>query len=70
LKSLGPLHQFLPDDLGATEWPDWCGSAVRTTDSHLLLLAQRHGLELATLDVGIPGAKLLTEFEVLKKQEG
>ena len=70
LKSLGPLHQFLPDDLGATVWPDWCGSAVRTTDAHLLLLAQRHGLELATLDAGIPSAKLLTESEVLKKQEG
>lgn len=58
LKSLGQLHQFLPDDLGATEWPDWCGSAARTTDAHLLLLAQRHGLELATLDAGIPGAML------------
>ncbi len=68
LNSLGPLHQFLPDDLGATEWPDGCGSAVRTTDTHLLLLAQQHGL--ATLDAGIPGTKLLTESEVLKKQEG
>ena len=56
LASLGSLHQFLADDLGATEWPDWCGSAVRTTDAHLLMLAQRHGLELATLDAGLPGA--------------
>jgi predicted nucleic acid-binding protein len=67
LNSLGPLHQFLPDDLDATEWPDSCGSAVRTTDAHLLLLAQRHGLELATLDAGIPGAKLLTESEALPR---
>ena len=60
LKSLGPRHEFLPDDLGGMEWPDWRGSAVRATDAHLLLLARRHGLELATLDAGIPGAKLLT----------
>ncbi len=60
LKSLGKLHQFLPDDLGATEWPSWCGSAARTTDAHLLMLALRHGLNLATLDAGIPGAMLLT----------
>lgn len=59
LKSLGKLHQFLPDDLGATEWPNWCGSAARTTDAHLLMLALRHGLNLATLDAGIPGAMLL-----------
>ena len=59
LKSLGPLHQFLPDDLGATEWPDWCGSAARTTDAHLLMFARRQGLDLVTLDAGIPGAMLL-----------
>jgi len=44
-----------------------CGSAVRTTDAHVVLLAQRHGLELATLDVCIPGAKLLTESAALRK---
>jgi hypothetical protein len=38
--------------------------------AHLLLLAQRHGLELATLDAGIAGAKLVTESEALRKQEG
>lgn len=59
LDSLGPVHQFLPDDLGGTEWPDWCASAPRTTDAHLLLLARRHGLALATLDAAIPGAMLL-----------
>lgn len=60
LDSLGPVHQFLPDDLGGTEWPDWCATASHTTDAHLLLLAQRHGLALATLDSGIPGAMLLS----------
>jgi predicted nucleic acid-binding protein len=57
--SLGRTHQFLPDDLGRTEWPEWCGAAARTTDAHLLILAKRHGLELATLDGAIPGAFIL-----------
>ena len=60
LDSLGPVHQFLSDDLGGTEWTDGCAAASRTTDAHLLLLAQRHGLTLATLDSGIPGAMLLS----------
>jgi len=60
LKSLGPVHQFLTDDFGGTQWPDWCGSAARTTDAYLLLLVKRHGISLATLDGGILGAKLLT----------
>lgn len=59
LDSLGPVHQFLPDDLASTEWPNWCSTAARTTDAHLLALAQRHNLTLATLDAGIPGAMLL-----------
>jgi predicted nucleic acid-binding protein len=59
LKSLGPTHRFLADDLSGTEWPDWCASAARTTDAHLLRLAQQHGLQLATLDAGIPEAYLL-----------
>jgi predicted nucleic acid-binding protein len=59
LESLGGARRFLPDDLGGTAWPDWCASATRTTDAHLLQLAQRHGLSLLTLDEGIPGAVLL-----------
>lgn len=59
LQSLGAARGFLPDDIGGTEWPDWCSSAARTTDAHLLQLAQRHGLSLLTLDAGIPGAVLL-----------
>lgn len=61
LQSLGGTHRFLPDDLGGVEWPEWCSSAARTTDAHLLMLAQRHGLQLATLDAGIPGASLLPD---------
>ncbi|MBE2202908.1 MAG: PIN domain-containing protein [Chthoniobacterales bacterium] len=59
LKSLGAIHQFLPDDLTGTEWPAWCASATNTTDAHLLELAKRHGLHLATLDAGIPGGMAL-----------
>jgi predicted nucleic acid-binding protein len=35
---------------------DWCAGAAQTTDAHLALLAQMHGLELATLDKGIADA--------------
>ncbi len=59
LDSLGKAHRFLPDDLGGTDWPDWCASAVHTTDAHLAALAERHDLRLATLDERIPGAFLL-----------
>jgi uncharacterized protein len=60
LRSLGAHHVFLPDDRSsATGFPDWCGSSSQTTDAHLLSLAQTHGVKLATLDTGIPGAFLL-----------
>lgn len=56
VNSLGKAHEFLPDDLDARAWPSWCQGAARTTDAHLLALAQSHDAELATLDTGIPGA--------------
>ena len=59
LGALGAKHRFLADDLHCEEWPAWCTSAAHTTDGHLLLLAKRHGIHLATLDAGIPGARLL-----------
>lgn len=59
LESLGALHHFLPDDMESYVFPDWCRTAARTTDARLLLLAQRHALQLATLDEEIPGAFLL-----------
>ena len=60
LHSLGNHHAFISDDRSATAgFPEWCGGASRTTDGHLLLLAKVHGLELATLDTGIPGAYLI-----------
>jgi predicted nucleic acid-binding protein len=57
LKALGKKHAFLPDTRSSSaKWPDWCGGAGRTTDAHLLMLAEQHGAELAALDLGIPGA--------------
>ena len=55
--SLGGTHAFLPDDQSsAVGFANWCAGASQTTDAHLLALATRHGAELATLDLGIPGA--------------
>jgi hypothetical protein len=60
IRSLGGLHSFLADDQASVDsFPDWCHSASRTTDAHLLHLAQNHGFTLATLDSQIPGAYLV-----------
>lgn len=59
---LGPKHRFLPDDLSSTQpFPTWCKNAKHTTDAHLLALAEKHHLQLATLDTGIPGAFIIPE---------
>ncbi len=57
--SLGPIHEFLPDNRTATPWPEWCRAAAQTTDAHLTALAKAHGARLATLDTAIPGAFIL-----------
>jgi predicted nucleic acid-binding protein len=60
LKSLGKTHLFLADDCSAVpRWPDWCRGASRTTDAHLVTLAEQHACRLATLDEGIPNAFLI-----------
>jgi len=62
LSSLCSHHRFLPDDLSSRrEFPAWCKNAKHTTDSHLLALAEKHNLKLATLDTGIPGAFVIPE---------
>lgn len=43
-----PSHRFLRDDVSATDSPET--GYKDTTDSHLVCLAKRHGLKLATLD--------------------
>lgn len=48
--------EFLPDPHGATDLPAWVDTSKKTTDGHLLALAQAHGAELVTYDTGIPGA--------------
>ena len=60
LRSLAGRHQFLTDDRAPSDgFAEWCRSAARTTDAHLLALADAHGARLATLDAGIPGAFVL-----------
>ena len=59
LRSLGACHGFLPDDRAAANLPVWCDGASRTTDAHLVDLAEAHGARLATLDTGIPGTFLV-----------
>lgn len=56
LHSLGTSHAILPDDRPASQFPEWCQLASRTTDAYLVQLAAVHGATLATLDTGIPGA--------------
>ena len=59
LAALGVAHCVLADDQTCFNWPAWCRSAARTTDTHLLALAQAHDADLATLDGGIPGAFII-----------
>ena len=60
LSKLRNRHRFLPDDLSSRrDFHTWCKSSKHTTDAHLLALAEKHGLQLATLDTGIPGAFLI-----------
>jgi predicted nucleic acid-binding protein len=44
-----PAHRFLADDVDAVSLPVLT-SYKDTTDAHLVTLAKRHGLKLATLD--------------------
>ena len=59
LSSLGACHRFLDDDRASSGFPEWCHHASRTTDAHLLQLADAHDAKLATLDTGMPGAFLI-----------
>jgi predicted nucleic acid-binding protein len=47
---------LIPDDRDVSHLPAWVKSAKQTTDGHLVQLAKAHGVVLATLDKGIPGA--------------
>jgi hypothetical protein len=59
MASLKERHAFLNDDQPSYEFPGWCVHVTRSTDAHLIRLAEAHGARLATLDNGIPGAFLI-----------
>jgi predicted nucleic acid-binding protein len=46
----------VPDSVGADQLPDWVHGYRQTTDAYLSVLADAHGLELLTIDKGIPGS--------------
>ncbi len=48
-----PGHQLLADDVDGTHSPETVSKD--TTDAHLVTLAKRHGLKLATLDETLLG---------------
>jgi hypothetical protein len=52
--------EFIPDGNDISFLPKWTKSPAQTTDGHLLQLASANGAVLATLDVGIPKAFLIT----------
>jgi predicted nucleic acid-binding protein len=54
MKYLLDVNVLTVDSLSA-----WCQSPSRTTDAHLVQLAQKHGFTLATLDSQIPEAFLI-----------
>jgi predicted nucleic acid-binding protein len=51
LQDITSRADFLADDVRAANLPK-CSAAL-TTDAHLLVLARRHGMKLATLDEGL-----------------
>lgn len=59
IASLKSRHAFLADDQQSAGFPAWCLHASRTTDAHLVQLAEAHGAKLVTLDKAIPGAFLI-----------
>jgi len=46
-----PGHQFLADDVDGLALPET--GSKDTTDAHLVILANQHGLKLATLDASL-----------------
>lgn len=50
---------FLEDDQDISHLPSWVRTAKQATDGHLLQLAKRAGVILATFDSRIPGAYLI-----------
>ena len=53
---------FVGDRLPARRLPRWVSRSAQTTDGHLVELATSHGMILATLDRGVPGAELIPDL--------
>ena len=51
--------QFMSDDVPVESLPKWVKTPRQTTDGHLVALAARHSVKLATLDKSIPSAFLI-----------
>jgi predicted nucleic acid-binding protein len=57
LKSSSKVRfELIPDDIGVAQLPSFVKKPQSVTDGHLIELARRHSMRLATLDQGIPGA--------------
>lgn len=57
LKSSSRIRfELIPDDLSAAQLPAFVKSPQSVTDGHLVELARKHSVRLATLDRGIPGS--------------
>lgn len=66
-----PGHRFLADDVAVASLPI-LSSYKDTTDAHLVTLAKRHGLKLATLDqqlIAKPWAAGTAENPLVQKPE-
>jgi predicted nucleic acid-binding protein len=60
LKSSSKVRfELIPDDIGVAQLPSFVKKPQAVTDGHLLELARKHSLRLATLDRSIPGALMI-----------
>ena len=51
--------ELVPDDIGASQIPGFVKKPQAVTDGHLIQLAKKHSLRLATLDRGIPNSEFI-----------
>jgi hypothetical protein len=60
LKSSSKVRfELISDDIGVAQLPAFVKKPQSVTDGHLVELARKHSMQLATLDHGIPGALLI-----------
>jgi len=62
IKKSSPIKfEFFSDAVGVDKLPAYVKGPGDLTDGHLLELARAHGIQLATLDAGIPGSFYLPD---------